>query len=302
MIPAFGEDGMSLAWMHRTLGDLLLLAGLPATAAQAYRDALAVGPNADIWIRLGDALVAARRWLEAAGAFAAAARLRPDSVEAAGGRALSLARAGRGRECLAAVDALSRLRPFEAEPHLLRSALLLRSGRRQSALQAMRWAARLDRLPAGRRFALGDALLGADAWAALLDQQRTARALVKAPPVVACETGHSVLNAAPAPLPAATGPRRARHVRRRLIPAFGRARGLVASVAVLRSLAHGAARAFLIVLARTLARRSPHVAIRSCRAALALGMPRGGRSVTAAGWRAGRSETALRAPCALWRT
>ncbi len=272
----------SLAWIHCALGDLLVLAGLPATGARAYRDALAVEPDADVWTRLGDALVAKRRWLEAAGAFAAAARLRPDSIEAAGGLVLSLARAGRGHNCLAAVDALLRLRPFEAEPHLLRSALLLRLGRRSMALQALRWAARLDRLPATHRFVLGEALLGADAWETLLDQHRIARAYVGTLPVAANDAGRSVLNTAPAPLRAAQAPRPAPDARRRLRPALARTGGLIASAVPLRSLARGAARALLMSLARNFANRRPHLAIRSYRAAFELERTRRGLGVTPA--------------------
>jgi tetratricopeptide (TPR) repeat protein len=261
-----------LAGVHRALGDLLAFAGFPSVAAQAFRDAIAIERDPETYIRLGEAFAAARRWVAAAGAFAAAARLRPGSLEAQGSLVLSLARAGRPRECLAAVAELVRLRPFEAEPHLLRSALLLRLGRRADALQAMRWAARLDGPPAGRRCRLGEELFGAAAWDALLDRHRSARALVESPRGAEQREGKSVLNGVPGPVAAAT-PRRTPVVCRRRGGSVAWMRSADAPVALLGDWGRAAASRVLIAAAGAFAVRRPDVAIRSLRAGVGLKPP-----------------------------
>jgi hypothetical protein len=256
-----------LAGVHRGLGDLLAFVGLLSAAAQAFADAVRASPDLDGYLRLGEALGRARRWGEAARAFEEAARLAPGSLLAQGGLALCLARAGRPLECLAVLDGFSRLRPYEAEPHLLRSALLLRLGRRSDALSAMRWAAQLPGPPAGRRFLLAEELLGAAAWEALLDRHRSARLLVGSRSGGG-PGGRSALEAAPARLPEARPARRprARRVRRGLWAWTSAAPTLTGAP---WAFGRAAARGLLMLAARSLARRRPHIAIRSLRAACA---------------------------------
>jgi tetratricopeptide (TPR) repeat protein len=255
-----------LAGVHRAVGEMFAFLGLPSAAAQAFGEALAVEPDPETYLRLGDALAVARRWHEGASAFAAAVRIRPCSLAAHGGLALCLARAGRPLECIAALEAFARQRPLEAEPHLLRGGLLLRLGRRAEALQAMRWAAQLPGPPASRRFLLAEELFGTRAWEALLDRHRSARLLVGTRPTASRDPGRSALNAAPAPMPEARPMRRPRRARRSL--RLGRwSRRVAALACVPEAWLRAGARGLLILAARALASSRPHVAIRSFRAA-----------------------------------
>jgi tetratricopeptide (TPR) repeat protein len=137
----------------------------PRGAAWAYADAIAHAPRApELHFLRGQALVRARRFPEAARSLAAAARLRPSSVEFQGAHVVALDRAGRERELVEALRRFAELRPGEGEVQVLLGAVLRRCGRRAEALRAFRLAVRLGPLPATRRFVLGETLLGTEGW------------------------------------------------------------------------------------------------------------------------------------------
>lgn len=266
------RGGSSTTRLHRGLGDVLLLLGCPGAAAWAYADALHQDPLcADTHLVRGDALARAGRWMEASSSYREAARLRPGSIEAQGSLVHALARAGRPSDCLVALEGLIRLRPFDAEPHLLRGKLLSRLGRQTPAIQAFRRAAQLKVAPDGRRFFLGEDLLGPRSWRSLLAHHRSAQALVRPTGRSESTPGHSVLNSPPERRN--TAPTRSRRPRSRpglaglrvavRFPAACMAR----AAAALLSLARATWRGFWVVVASAVARRRPHLALRVLRAA-----------------------------------
>ena len=150
----------------------------PRGAACAYADALAHAPrDPELHFLRGTALGRARRFSEAARSLAAAARLRPSSVEYQGALVVALDRAGRGRELVEALRRFAELRAGEGEVHVLLGAVLRRAGRNAEALRAFRLAVRLGSLPATRRFVLGEALLGTEGWQEALSAWAEARQL-----------------------------------------------------------------------------------------------------------------------------
>jgi tetratricopeptide (TPR) repeat protein len=137
----------------------------PSGAAWAWADAIAHAPrDAELHYQRGQALARARRFSDGARSLAAAARLRPSSVEYQGALVVALDRAGRAEELVEALRRFAELRPGEGEVQVLIGAVLRRCGRRAEALRAFRLAVRLGSLPATRRFVLGEALLGAEGW------------------------------------------------------------------------------------------------------------------------------------------
>lgn len=148
----------------------------PRGAAWAYADAIAHAPrDPELRFLCGQALARARRFGDAARSFAAAARLRPSSVEYQGALVVALDRAGRDREVVEALRRFAELRPGEGEVQVLIGTVLRRSGRQAEALRAFRLAVRLGTLPATRRFVLGETLLGAQGWQAALAAWNEAR-------------------------------------------------------------------------------------------------------------------------------
>jgi tetratricopeptide (TPR) repeat protein len=148
----------------------------PRGAAWAYADAIAHAPrDPELHFRRGHALGRARRWADAARSFAAAARLRPSSVEYQGALVVALDRAGRDREVVEALRRFAELRPGEGEVQVLIGAVLRRGGRQAEALRAFRLAVRLGSLPVTRRFVLGETLLGAEGWQGALAAWNEAR-------------------------------------------------------------------------------------------------------------------------------
>ncbi len=150
----------------------------PRGAAWAYADALAHAPrDPELHFLRGTALGRARRWPDAVRSLAAAARLRPSSVEYQGALVVALDRAGRERQLVEALRRFAELRAGEGEVHVLLGAVLRRSGRNAEALRAFRLAVRLGSLPATRRFVLGETLLGAEGWQEALAAWNEARQL-----------------------------------------------------------------------------------------------------------------------------
>ena len=148
----------------------------PRGAAWAYADAIAHAPrDPELHFLRGQALGRARRFPDAARALAAAARLRPSSVEYQGALVVALDRAKRDRELVEALRRFAELRPGEGEVQVLIGAVLRRSGRQAEALRAFRLAVRLGSLPATRRFVLGETLLGAEGWQAAIAAWNEAR-------------------------------------------------------------------------------------------------------------------------------
>jgi tetratricopeptide (TPR) repeat protein len=191
----------------------------PWGAAWAYADAIAHAPrDPELHFLRGTALGRARRWPDAARSFAAAARLRPSSVEYQGALVVALDRAGRDRELVEALRRFAELRAGEGEVHVLLGAVLRRAGRKAEALRAFRLAVRLGPLPATRRFVLGEALLGVEGWQAALAAWNEARQLEAASGSVILHNAgrRSALNFHPGrpmdrvprrePTPAAVGP------------------------------------------------------------------------------------------------
>jgi len=148
----------------------------PRGAAWAYADAIAHAPrDPELHFLRGHALGRARRFSDAARSLAAAARLRPSSVEYQGALVVALDRAGRDRELVDALRRLAELRPGEGEVQVLIGAVLRRCGRKAEALRAFRLAVRLGSLPLTRRFVLGETLLGPEGWQAALAAWNEAR-------------------------------------------------------------------------------------------------------------------------------
>ncbi len=153
----------------------------PRGAAWAYADAIAHAPrDPELHFLRGNALGRARRWVEAARSLAAAAHLRPSSVEYQGALVIALDRAGRERELVAALRRFAELRPGEGEVHVLLGAVLRRYGRKVEALRAFRLAVRLGSLPASRRFVMGETLLGTHGWQEALAAWHEARQIESA--------------------------------------------------------------------------------------------------------------------------
>jgi tetratricopeptide (TPR) repeat protein len=163
-----GEASPTWARLHVALGRVLEVWLSARVAAAFYREAARLDPaDFPARFRLGEACARLGRWDEAADAWLAATRLNSSCAEAHGNLALALARAQRGDAAIGALRRLIDLRPNQAELHVLLGALLRRRGRKAEAIRAFRWAVRLDAQPASKRFHLGEALLGTDAWRAL---------------------------------------------------------------------------------------------------------------------------------------
>lgn len=173
------------ARLHLGLGRLLSLGGWDAGVLRACADALRVDPElGEAHFRMGEAFARRRLWLEASRAFGEAARLAPASVEVQGNLLLALWRAGRREPALRSLRRLIHLRPNQAELHLLRGALLMRLRHPEEAIRAFRWAAGLELSPHWQRFFLGEALLGAREWDAVVRayERAAAIAVVEGPP------------------------------------------------------------------------------------------------------------------------
>jgi hypothetical protein len=253
-----------------------------AAAATFYYEAHRLDPGlAEAHLRLGEVLARCGRWTEASRAFAAAARLRPHCVETYGNLVLALARA---REPDAAIDALRRLidiRPGRAELYVLLGALLRRRRRQTEAVRAFRRAVQLEAPPAWQRFFLGEALLGSDAWRAVVGSFGAAvhGGNAAAGPADGASAARSVLNtrperARPDPVP------RPRPSGRDSRWALGRRRALATGwrrgVDALRRGGRVAMSHVLVAAGWGMARgRAPHFAIRLFRGGASLrGTPR----------------------------
>jgi tetratricopeptide (TPR) repeat protein len=189
------------ARLHLGLGHLLKTLGWPRLAAAAYRDAIAARPLwPEAFLELGDALGRAGDWEEAIQAFEQAVRLEPDNLDARGNLVIALARRGRVPEAVDALERLARQCPHDAEIHLVLGTLYRRAHRQQESVRAFRWAVRLPMPPHKRRCALGEALLGEDAWTEVFESYRHAAGLA-APAGEWAPVGQSVLNHHPAQTP-----------------------------------------------------------------------------------------------------
>jgi tetratricopeptide (TPR) repeat protein len=168
----------------------------PSGAAWAYGDAVARAPREpDLHFRRGDALGRSGRWPDAARSFAAAAGLRPASVEYQGALAVALDRAGRDRDLVVALRRFAELRPGASEVHVLLGAVLRRCGRHPEALEAFRLAVRLAPSRSPRRFLLGEMLLGTRGWQEAVAAWEEARQIEGPAGCVPVRTsGHSALN------------------------------------------------------------------------------------------------------------
>ena len=187
-----------IARLHYRLGATLAWWGWNWGAAQALRDAVGADPRcAEAYFGLGEALARRGEWYAASRAYREAARLRPADVEVQGSLALALGRAGRWDDAVQALRRLAHLRPLQAEVHVLVGAIQrLKLKRPAESIRAYRWAIRLELGPAGTRFPLAEALLGARAWEAALNAFAAAKRLEPAavPATAARETGRSVLH------------------------------------------------------------------------------------------------------------
>jgi tetratricopeptide (TPR) repeat protein len=216
----------------------------PAGAAWAYGDAVAQAPREpDLHFRRGDALGRAGRWPDAARSFAAAACLRPVSVEYQGALAVALDRAGRARDLVVALRRFAELRPCEGEVHVLLGAVLRRCGQQAEALKAFRLAVRLAPARTPRRFLLGEMLLGTRGWQDAVAAWQEARQ-IESPigcPLVR-KSGHSALNFHPGRRRDQVSPRPPASPRRGLLVRAGeRWKRLVALVWVILTRPIGAA-------------------------------------------------------------
>ncbi|HET7295130.1 MAG TPA: hypothetical protein VFM88_22120 [Vicinamibacteria bacterium] len=179
------------ARLHFGVGRMLVALGAPGLAARAFRDAVHAAPRlAPAHFALGDALGRRGRWAQAAAAYGDAARLRRDP-EYQGNLVHALGRAFLWRDALAACDSFGAILAEDGEAFLLRGLILRRLGRPNEAILAFRRAAQLPAAPAGRRFYLGEALFGVEAW------QRAQAALSQARGIGPRSALGSRLNAAP---------------------------------------------------------------------------------------------------------
>ena len=259
--------GSQLARFHFGVGRTLASLGASGLAAAALRDAVRSEPRlAQAQFALGEALGRRGHWDAAAGAFAAAARL-SSNPEYQGNLVHALGRAFRWRDALSACDRFGELLAEDADVLLLRGLILRRLGRSNEAILAFRRAAQLPAVPLGRRFFLGEALFGGEAWRIALASLAQARGISPGSAV------GSRLNVAPI--------RRAPPARpRRVVPRRRRLAGIMAGLRRLREavlhaaslfrggLARGLGRAALL-LARVL-RREPHHSLRAVRTARGL--------------------------------
>lgn len=175
---ARGRAGEARAWC--LLASLSAFWGARTLAARHLRRALHHAPaDPEISLRLGELLLGQERWPEAALVLSEAARRAPVCAETWGNLALALHRAGRWSAAAAALEALATQTPHPAEVLLLRATLLRRLGHSAQALHAFRAAAGATSAPAGTRFFLGEAMLGAEAWQALCQALPQATALTR---------------------------------------------------------------------------------------------------------------------------
>jgi tetratricopeptide (TPR) repeat protein len=188
------------ARFHHLLGLAMEWCGWPGGAEQAFRDALRANPGfSSAYYRLGEALARQGRWLEASGAFADAARLKPASAELQGNLVLALARAGRWDKVAEALERFTVLRPREGELFVLLGAVYKRLRRHEEAIRAFRWAVRLHPAPSGKRFFLGEELLGHRGWQAVLTSWRQALTLGPPSESAPAREGRSPLHRHPGP-------------------------------------------------------------------------------------------------------
>jgi tetratricopeptide (TPR) repeat protein len=199
-----------VARFHHLLGLAMEWCGWQAGAEHAFRDALRVNPSfPSAHYRLGEALGRQGRWREASRAFQQAVRLDPSSAELQGNLVLALARADQWTAVAEELDRLAALRPREGEIFMLLGAVLKRLRRHHEAIRAFRWAVRLELAPTGKRFFLGEELLGPRGWQAVLCSWSQAKGLPPAPDGAPAAEGQSPLHRHPGPpLDAAGGRRR----------------------------------------------------------------------------------------------
>ena len=200
---------LGLARLHHSLGRVLELCGWPGAALRAYHDAVEFDAGyAPAHYRRGEVLGRRGEWQAASDAFAAAARLAPQSVELQGNLVVALHRAGRGEELAAALRRLTQLRPQEGEMYVLLGAVLRKLKRNDEAIRAFRWAVRLHPAPATKCFFLGEALLGSRGWQEALASWNEARSVLAAMPADGDGgEGWSALNSRPPGPVAAAVPR-----------------------------------------------------------------------------------------------
>jgi tetratricopeptide (TPR) repeat protein len=171
-----------IARFHHLLGLAMEWCGWPHGAEQAFRDALRLSPAfPSAHYRLGEALARQGRWLEASQAFAEAVRLQPGSAELQGNLVLALGRAGRWDAVAVELQRLTTLRPREGELFLLLGAVFKRLRRHEEAIRAYRWAVRLTPAQSGKRFFLGEELLGFRGWQQVLASWGEALGMSAAP-------------------------------------------------------------------------------------------------------------------------
>jgi tetratricopeptide (TPR) repeat protein len=188
-----------VAPLHYRLGRCLVWWGCNWAAAWAFDDATRADPtlfDAHLW--RGEALARRRHWHEASRAYREAARLRPTDVDVQGSLAFALGRAGRWDDAVMALRRLAHLRPLQAEVHVLIAAIQrLKLRRPDESIRAYRWAVRLELPPAGIRFQLAEAILGAATWDSALDAFRQAKGVEPVAESRSEEPGRSVLHQHP---------------------------------------------------------------------------------------------------------
>jgi len=171
-----GRAAPAPAALRLQVGIWLGVLGLNAQAARALRAAVAASPeNLEAYARLAETLMRLERLAEAAAVLRAGLRRAARSDELQGLLVLVLARQRRLRALLDELRRFTRQRSSSAEARLLLGALLARRGETVASLRCFRDAARLDPLPAGRLFRLGEALLGVEEWEALRSAHARAR-------------------------------------------------------------------------------------------------------------------------------
>lgn len=192
---------------------MLQFVGLDALAARAWAHLAARHPHdPEPLHEAGQCLLRLGRFEEAAAVCARRTLLAGHDPEAWGALALASLQASRAQEAERALRQIARLCPDDPQPRIAVALALRRRRRTLEALRELRAAVAMPAALGPRRFLLGEAMFGADAWHEALADWHNARrdgSAVEEP-----RAGRSALDstraaqcsAAPAPTPVAAAP------------------------------------------------------------------------------------------------
>ncbi|MCM2257445.1 MAG: tetratricopeptide repeat protein [Vicinamibacteria bacterium] len=159
-----------------TVPRMLQFVGLDALAARAWAHLAARHPHDPEPLReVGQCLQRLGRFEEAAAVCARRTLLAGHDPEAWGALALASLQASRAQEAERALRQLARLCPDDPQPRIAVALALRRRRRTLEALRELRAAVAMPAALGPRRFLLGEAMFGADAWHQALVDWHNAR-------------------------------------------------------------------------------------------------------------------------------